>query len=116
MDPGAFPGVFYRFIMMKSIDYCLSCGKQVPVGLQCKCMQATGEKKSDRYIRLEELGLIGCLNDSGVTSENYKEKIGEHLKEKFKLTDPVIMITTKTEIAPDTQWFIDLVKNPQSSS
>ena len=32
--------------------------------------------ESIRLKRLKELGLVGCLNDSGITSENYKEHIG----------------------------------------
>jgi hypothetical protein len=37
--------------MLKSIDYCLSCGKQVPVGLQCKCMQITSNRSVSEYYK-----------------------------------------------------------------
>ena len=33
---------------------------------------------------MERLGLIGCLNDTDVTSENYKEKILESFEASHK--------------------------------
>lgn len=44
-------------------------------------------KPKTRLERLEEVGLLGCLNDTGVTSENYKEFIyGSKRKEgKYKM-------------------------------
>jgi hypothetical protein len=38
--------------------------------------QEMGLYDSQRMKRLKELGFIGCLNDSGVTSQNYKELLG----------------------------------------
>jgi hypothetical protein len=34
-----------------------------------------GKKESKRMSMLRKRGLIGCLNGSGVTSINYKEKL-----------------------------------------
>ena len=34
--------------------------------------------------RLKDCGLLGCLNDTDITSENYKEKLSEMMEEKYQ--------------------------------
>jgi hypothetical protein len=38
-------------------------------------LQLISSKKSSKLEKFRKAGLIGCLNDSGLTSKNYKDEL-----------------------------------------
>ena len=55
-----------------------SCSSEMVIEAYAKKipnLQLTPSKQSSKLNKFRKAGLIGCLNDSGLTSKNYKDEL-----------------------------------------